>query len=246
MRALTDGAMGSRRRAGRIAHGGLAAVMVLIASTPLASGAASATVMIGAGLYNREYVEAAQPGIWQVLCSTGKGVTLMSAQVDVKAVRAPLFDETAEPDPEKSGRLIEVPSCPSPVIVIRRAGLRDGSVATSFLGSAPLPSDLPLRLRLGGDTYGLATKRDRKDAETVDVMLTTGDVSQAITRISGCCNDTWPSLVWAGDLDRDGKPDLLLELSAHYAGSQLTLFLSSAASGSDPVGEVARFVSGSC
>jgi hypothetical protein len=230
----------------RLAAVTMAAVVVLFRCTSLASEGNGATVMLGAGLYNREYVEAAQPGIWQVLCSTAKGVTLLSAQVDVKTVRAPVFDEATEPDPEKSGRLIEVPSCSSPVIVLRRAGLRDGAVATAFVGSATLPSDVSLRLRLGSETYGLAARRDPTHAQAVDVILTSGDASHAISRITGCCNDTWPSILWAGDLDRDGKLDLLLELSAHYAGSQLTLFLSSAARGGDPVGEVARFLSGSC
>ncbi len=37
------------------------------------------------------------------------------------------------------------------------------------------------------------------------------------------------SLLWVGDLDRDGKPDLLMNLSDHYNVMNVTLFLSSLA-----------------
>jgi hypothetical protein len=227
-------------------RGWLVAALALVAvASPVRAGK-STTVMIDAGTFHGDDVATAKPGIWQILCSTRKGVVLQSAQVNVQPVQDPLLDDATKPEAEKTGRLISVPSCASPVIVIRRQGLHDGAVATSFLGHAPLPSELPLALRLGAETYGVSTRRDAADGEAVDVMLTTGSEAHAIARVSGCCNDTWPSLTWAGDLDRDGKLDLLLQLSPHYAGSELVLFLSSAASGRDPVREVARFASSGC
>ena len=36
-------------------------------------------------------------------------------------------------------------------------------------------------------------------------------------------------MLWAGDLDRDGVPDLLLDLSNHYNISRYALYLSSMA-----------------
>jgi hypothetical protein len=38
-----------------------------------------------------------------------------------------------------------------------------------------------------------------------------------------------PEVRWAGDLDRDGRPDLLADLRTDYAGSRLVLFLSGGA-----------------
>ena len=48
-----------------------------------------------------------------------------------------------------------------------------------------------------------------------------------------------PQILWAGDIDRDGKLDLLLDLTDHYNVSIPTLFLSSEAAEDELVAEVA-------
>jgi hypothetical protein len=50
-----------------------------------------------------------------------------------------------------------------------------------------------------------------------------------------------PSILWAGDLDNDGKLDFLLELGNHYAGSKKALYLSSLARRNNLVEDVAEF-----
>jgi hypothetical protein len=55
-----------------------------------------------------------------------------------------------------------------------------------------------------------------------------------------------PQLVWAGDLDRDGNLDALLDLRTHYAGHHYVLFLSSRARSRDLVGRAAEFRVGGC
>lgn len=54
-------------------------------------------------------------------------------------------------------------------------------------------------------------------------------------------NDTGPALLWAGDLDRDGKLDLLYDLRSCYMYNEIALFLSSAAKEGELVGLVARW-----
>ena len=59
--------------------------------------------------------------------------------------------------------------------------------------------------------------------------------------------DTGPALLWAGDLDRDGKLDLLYDLRSCYMYNELALFLSSAAKEGEFVGLVARWTAvGGC
>jgi hypothetical protein len=53
--------------------------------------------------------------------------------------------------------------------------------------------------------------------------------------------DTGPELMWAGDIDRDGKLDLLYNLRTFYMYTDLALFLSSAAKEGELVGLVARW-----
>lgn len=55
-----------------------------------------------------------------------------------------------------------------------------------------------------------------------------------------------PQLVWAGDLDRDGNLDALLDLRASYAANLYTLFLSSHAKNGQLVEKVAEFRVSGC
>lgn len=59
-------------------------------------------------------------------------------------------------------------------------------------------------------------------------------------------NDAWPHLRWAGDLDRDGQIDLLIDTSDHYNVSQPTLFLSTQAKADELVGKAAVLRSVGC
>lgn len=76
-----------------------------------------------------------------------------------------------------------------------------------------------------------------KDEETVSQVLTT------IPRIGDLGE---PYLVWAGDIDRDGKIDLIYDLSDHYIKTHLALFLSSATKDGELVGLVAEWKWSSC
>jgi len=57
-------------------------------------------------------------------------------------------------------------------------------------------------------------------------------------------SDAIAALVWLADIDRDGRPDLMLEASGHYATLCAKLFLSSAAGDGELVKEVACYVDG--
>lgn len=59
-------------------------------------------------------------------------------------------------------------------------------------------------------------------------------------------SDAWPHVIWAGDLDRDGRLDLLIDVTDHYNVSAPTLFLSSQAKPGERVGEAAVLRSVGC
>jgi hypothetical protein len=48
-----------------------------------------------------------------------------------------------------------------------------------------------------------------------------------------------PILLWAGDIDRDGKLDFLMDIAGHYNASEPALYLSSQASPGTLVKKVA-------
>jgi len=53
-------------------------------------------------------------------------------------------------------------------------------------------------------------------------------------------------LIWAGDLDGDGKLDLLVDITNHYNGSGSALFLSSKAKSGEIVGLAAKLETVGC
>lgn len=58
--------------------------------------------------------------------------------------------------------------------------------------------------------------------------------------------ESGPSLMWAGDADRDGKPDFLVDCTDHYNVTNLVLFLSSEADAGRMVKPVAQFRTTGC
>jgi hypothetical protein len=111
-----------------------------------------------------------------------------------------------------------------------------------------LPADLALERRvhlsLDGQEYDLEVNpldRTRSLDRASTVTLRSGDKRQVLYQPSDEPDDTsWP-ILWAGDLDRDGRLDLYLDLSWKYSVSRRVLFLSSAAAGDSLVGEAAVF-----
>jgi hypothetical protein len=54
------------------------------------------------------------------------------------------------------------------------------------------------------------------------------------------------SLIWCGDIDKDQKPDFLINTTHHYNVGAMTLYLSSEAEDGKLVKEVAKFVTTGC
>ena len=78
------------------------------------------------------------------------------------------------------------------------------------------------------------------------LSLTSGATTQTLFDIKNLptdfsCDEPHFEIHWAGDLDRDGKLDLVATLSQKYSYHPRQLFLSSAARQGDLVAEVARY-----
>ena len=57
--------------------------------------------------------------------------------------------------------------------------------------------------------------------------------------IPDCCHEIIPTLDWAGDIDGDGKPDLLVNLTGRHILSDMRLYLSKGAGKGKLVNEAA-------
>ena len=72
-------------------------------------------------------------------------------------------------------------------------------------------------------------------------MLWASRRSQTLVESARGFDDAYPRVIWAGDLDRDGKIDLFMNSARHYQIIEYTLFLSSAAKDEEIVGQVATW-----
>jgi len=70
-------------------------------------------------------------------------------------------------------------------------------------------------------------------------------VKQVIAATDGF-DDAMYKFIWAGDIDQDGKLDLIMDLSDHYNMSKITLFLSSMAEEGELFKNVAEFITVGC
>jgi hypothetical protein len=143
--------------------------------------------------------------------------------------------------------------------------LRPRAVPTVFAGELFLKRDSHIRLASRNGEYMLtvgsrpSSAADDRSSAAVDdprfgpsdleqhstLTLHGGGISQTLFSLTEHDAASW-QLLWAGDLDGDGKLDLLLNLSAHYNVSARRLFLSSAARQGEAVREVAVFETTGC
>ena len=72
-------------------------------------------------------------------------------------------------------------------------------------------------------------------------MLTDGTRSQVLYSVDGFADGPHFQIEWAGDLDRDGRLDLVVNLSRKYSHHPYRLLLSTKASAVEIVGEAAIF-----
>jgi hypothetical protein len=212
------------------------------------------------GWHGHEVKVEAGPDWWGIF-PEGDGYTLQSAPVTMTIAHDAIMDGVGE----MTGKRVTVPQETAPVLLIR--GLEKPSQGmircpvkispNSFLypgqsAYLALPdAEQPGHLRLAA--FGVAIEQPGRSTtaiQTYKLKIYTGHSSksktQTIATIPEIGGDGRPRLEWAGDLDRDGKIDLLYDLTDHYNVTRLTLFLSSGAKAGEIVGKVAEWVTTGC
>ncbi len=186
--------------------------------------------------YTRDEIPAAAAGRWLALIDTDGSSRLADVIVRVVAVHDACIDST--PD-ERSGRIVTVPGTTGVLFLVRGVpGLTVGPVPTATLSQT---------VGQLTDTVGInwTGGRSRVLGESVGdgfrVLLTTGAKAEELYRTEWTDDGSW-ALRWAGDVNGDGRLDLLLDATHKYSVATQRLFLSSAAG----LTEVASFTQTSC
>jgi hypothetical protein len=191
------------------------------------------------GTFHGEEVTARSGETWLCLMSTKTGEELKTCTIDVR----PVHDLIAE---DNSGKEVSVRGGGDPVLLVRNVpGLKPGPVRTLFLGRAALRPENTLWIGSGEQ----AAVWLAKETGTYSIVLSKGaigDKAPQVLRADAYDSDEPPKLHWAGDLDRDGKLDLVIDITNHYNLSRMALFLSSLAKEGELVGLAGFFDSGGC
>jgi len=235
-------------------------ILVLVAAAPF-TVAEEAVQILTAGLHHGDEVTVEASPDWWGIFPEGDGFTLQSAPVTITIVEDGLVDDVGQ----ATGKLVKVPQEAEPVLLMRgMPNAREGRLDTVPLkkGDTFLLPSQSLRLSLGKDkresdvqllAVGKAVEQTHAASALIHeyrFLLYQGDEPdvqiQELAKVEPFAMDGTPHIIWAGDIDRDGKIDLLLDTTFHYNVSRLVLYLSSAAKEGELVGKVAEWKTVGC
>jgi len=149
-----------------------------------------------------------------------------------------------------AGRRITASGPSQPLLLVAGlAALREGRIDTAFTGRRFVYPGESISLNLSDqhwyrlDAFGSAKPGvSGVDFADYELVLRLRSQSQVLATYPHVNVDAPPELLWAGDLDRDGRVDLL----ADRGGYQYTLFLSSMATANGLVAQAADFATTTC
>jgi hypothetical protein len=209
--------------------------------------------LIEPGVFHGEEVMARSGEKWLGLHITDENSMLLTYRLNVTAVQDTLVDNEGQ----KTGKEITVDLPLEPLFLVKGKGLlKEGPVTTVFddaSGLSNLGESSPVTLNLDGTSYVLKVGSEdtapcpaQSLPRNARLVLINGESRQVLYSLQECGNDPSWFLIWAGDLDRDGKLDLYVNVTQHYNVTERKLFLSSHAGKGQLVKEVAEFVTSGC
>jgi hypothetical protein len=194
---------------------------------------------------------------WLALEDSASGARLTSTRVRVTRVH----DAVVDAEGEATGREVVAVAAPEAGVLLRGAGLRAGPVErVERLDDSMLPPGEFAAFHFRGAEYRLRARCAAPPAATdegqaCDVVLAGPAGEQVLfgvlrwVRSDGGIDfgdAARPLLLHAGDFDRDGRPDLILDTTDHYNVAEPTLFLSAPASHGGRLQAVATHRSTGC
>ena len=204
---------------------------------------------------------------WLALHVDDNRALLVATALKVSAVHDEILDEAGA----RTGLEVSSQDGNGVIAYLRGDGLKAGAIDSAVVASMdPVTAGLPYELTFRGQLYRLSSHceelprdaRAQQDALAQQpqfdcrIELRTGDHAQVLSQLSGyrepqattmsLGDDASPTLLFAGDLDRDGKLDLIFNTTDHYNVSRPTLFLSSQSKPGELLHEVAQYESVGC
>lgn len=229
----------------------LLTLLILVGGRP----APNVAEIISPGQHHGHEVPANTPGVWFALVADDGGASLRRVRVSVATVKDEVVDEGAE----MTGKRVDVSPALEPVALVRGIhGLKPRRVPTALVGQAV--DEAGISARLGALEYQLFMRcaeqapiegqRQHHCDLTLrfdtneQVLFTYRAYNEGHDRI--WASERPPTVLWAGDVDADGRLDVLLETSNHYNVGEMRLFLSRGAGQAALVQEGATHTTTGC
>lgn len=197
---------------------------------------------------------------WLALRVDGRDAALVATTVHVHPVQDPLLDEGHA----RTGLAVSSPGDDAVVAYLRGSGLETGAIERATVASNPDDPRVSYALTFRAQRYRIASacSPQPNDVHAAQlqfdcrIVLHTSGRTQVLSTLSGyrepqaatisLSDDGGAALVFAGDLDRDGKLDLIFDTTDHYNVARPTLFLSSQAATDELLHQVAQYEAVGC
>lgn len=199
---------------------------------------------------------------WWGIFPDGAGFALKATSVSVEAYE---YDDENSTTGKSNGIAISIPENAKPIAVLRglkgvqagaltgvmNRGKRSGYDGSTFLYPGQIYDVTIKNWSLENQMQIFATgTADKPGGYAVhfsqyELLLSKGSTQDEKRQVLLSAEEftSWacPGPCWIGDIDNDGKPDLILNQSTSESGTDLMLYLSSAAKAGDLVGLVAKW-----
>jgi hypothetical protein len=218
-------------------------VLTSVIAVFLAAADAQPIEMVAAGGIWASDVPENPEGEWLALCSRGARYSLVAGS----------WERTVEPMPGGRGLVQGTHSaCAEPLLLVRGGGLKTRRrVATAKLGSVR-GTFSPSRERADiadpftfGRQRGVMMHRRIGEEGGFALDLQLGGVSQRLSEVSNS-DDGSVRVNWAGDLDGDGRLDVIVSTHLGKGAGEDSLYLSTLAKPGELVGLAAQFDGSGC
>jgi hypothetical protein len=199
------------------------------------------------GEFHGNEVALVQPRDWLGLFCANSQCVARPVSITTKRVHDEIVDEDAKVN---TGTLVSLVDQAEPLFLLHGLRRELGIIPTAFVGERGLTVDDRFTIGAPVAGYSLSVAGSKAEDDSLQVgtrlVFAHGATTQDLFIVPKNANDPYITVLWVGDLDGDGKPDLYLITSWHYNVSHRALWLFTRADKGQLVGLAAEFETTGC
>ena len=198
------------------------------------------------GQFHGKEVSAVTGEEYYALFQVNDSCFVRKVQLTAEEVYDGIYEDT-------SGVAISIDFDQKPIFMIKGLeDIREGAIKTVFTGNKFVYPGESFRIpgfhKAAYLLIGFGNAVDRGDIliRDYEIKLRHKQMNQLLVHIDAVAMEGPPTIIWAGDLDRDNKLDLFMNLNYDYNFDVFALFLSSKSRQGELVKKVAQFITIGC